>query len=137
MNRRLWLKSLPSLAAAACGPPWLSASGTLDVDSLARAPEEADLHSQMVWQRGALRWQHHRRSRDKPLGERVERDVEFGPEVLHDMRSISKTVIGLLVGQAVGRAELRTDQAVLDFFPELSARAAAGATASPWRTCST
>jgi CubicO group peptidase (beta-lactamase class C family) len=29
-------------------------------------------------------------------------------------------VIGLLVGQAVGRGELRTDEPVLDFFPELS-----------------
>jgi CubicO group peptidase (beta-lactamase class C family) len=120
MQRRRLLQTLPTLAAASLAMPWRAARAALDVDALQRAAQESDLHSLMVWQRGALVLQHHRRSRDRPIGDWFEREVDFGPDVLHDMRSISKSVIGLLVGQAVGRGELRTDQPVLDFFPELS-----------------
>lgn len=120
MKKRRLLQLLPGLAAASLALPGLTARAALDGDAIRRAADEADLHSLMVWQRGALLLQHHRRSRDRPLGDGFAREVDFGPDVLHDMRSISKSVIGLLVGQAVGRGELRTDEAVLDFFPELS-----------------
>ena len=36
------------------------------------------------------------------------------------MRSISKSVAALLVGQAVGRGEIDTAAPVLDFYPALS-----------------
>ena len=120
MHKRRLLQSLPALAAATLALPWLHAKAALDGDAIQRAADDADLHSLMVWQRGALLLQYHRRARDKPMGDWFERELEFGPDVLHDMRSISKSVIGLLVGQAVGRGEFRTDQPVLDFFPELA-----------------
>lgn len=108
------------MAAAALALRWPAAAAALDVDALRRAADDADLHSLMVWQRGALLLQYHRRSHDKPIGDFLPREVEFDAEQLHDMRSISKSVIGLLVGQAVGRGELRIDEPVLDFFPELA-----------------
>ena len=122
MHKRRLLQLLPGLAAAALGLGLgdRGAQAALDGDAIRRAADEADLHSLMVWQRGALLLQHHRRSRDRPIGDWFAREVDFGPDVLHDMRSVSKSVIGLLVGQAVGRGELRTDEPVLDFFPELS-----------------
>lgn len=122
MQRRQLLQGLPALAAASLGlgSGIRSAYAALDAGAIQRAAEEADLHSLMIWQRGALLLQHHRRSRDHPIGDWLTREVDFGPDVLHDMRSISKSVVGLLVGQAVGRGEFRIDTPVLDFFPELS-----------------
>ena len=117
MHRRRWMQAM---AAAALGLRWPGAAAALDSDALRRAADDADLHSLMVWQRGALQLQYHRRSRDKPIGDWFQREVDFDADQLHDMRSISKSVIGLLAGQAVGRGELRIDQPVLDFFPELS-----------------
>lgn len=121
MKRRQLLQILPGLAAASLGGfSGRNARAALDSDAIRRAADEADLHSLMVWQRGALLLQHHRRSSDRPIGDWFAREVDFGPDVLHDMRSISKSVVGLLVGQAVGRRELAVDQPVLDFFPELA-----------------
>ena len=120
MKKRRLLQILPGLAAATLGLPGRGARAALDSGAIQRAADEADLHSLMVWQRGALLLQHHRRSRDRPVGDWFTREVDFGPDVLHDMRSVSKSVIGLLVGQAVGRGEVRIDEPVLDFFPELS-----------------
>ena len=56
---------------------------------------------------------------DRPSGAWFSRRVEFGPHVLHDLRSISKSVVGLLVGivQAQGRLGELT-RPVFDFFPE-------------------
>ena len=120
MKKRRLLQILPGLAAATLGRPGRSVRAALDSGAIQRAADDADLHSLMVWQRGALLLQHHRRSRDRPIGDWLTREVDFGPDVLHDMRSISKSVIGLLVGQAVGRGEFSIDAPVLDFFPELS-----------------
>jgi CubicO group peptidase (beta-lactamase class C family) len=124
MQRRQLLQCLPGLPAGLLGLPGLShgssASAAWDGAAIQRAADELDLHSLMVWQRGTLVLQHHRRSRDRPIGDWFASEVSFGPDVLHDMRSISKSVIGLMVGQAVGRGEFQADQPVLDFFPELS-----------------
>lgn len=67
-----------------------------------------------------MRIEHYRRSKDKPIGDLFTREVDFGPDVLHDMRSISKSVIALLVGQAVGRGQIDIESPVLDHFPALA-----------------
>lgn len=121
-SRRQILRALPALAWA-CGPAaWLAlpARAALDVDSIERAAHEADLHSVLVWQSGQMVLERYRRSKDKPVGDLFERTVDFGPDVLHDLRSISKSVVALLVGQAVGRGEIHIDTPVLDFYPALA-----------------
>jgi CubicO group peptidase (beta-lactamase class C family) len=105
------------LLSAALSPRVLAA---LDEPAIERAAAAADLHSVLVWQSGRMLIEHYRRSRDKPVGDFFEREVTFGPDVLHDLRSISKSVVGLLVGQAVDRGEIDLATPVLDFYPELA-----------------
>lgn len=50
----------------------------------------------------------------RPIGE-----VTFGPETLHDLRSITKSIVSLLYGIALERGEVPTlDTPVLELFPE-------------------
>jgi CubicO group peptidase (beta-lactamase class C family) len=85
---------------------------------------EANLHSIIIERHGFLVAELYRTGRDKSVYSLFARRRAFGPEVLHDTRSVGKSVIGLLVGiaQAQGKiAALSTP--VLDFFPEYSAQA--------------
>jgi CubicO group peptidase (beta-lactamase class C family) len=58
-----------------------------------------NLHGVVVVRRGRLVFEHYGSGRDErwgaPLG-----DVTFGPETLHDLRSVTKSVVGLLYGIA-------------------------------------
>ncbi|GAB4534434.1 MAG: serine hydrolase domain-containing protein [Roseibium sp.] len=52
----------------------------------------------------------------RPLGE-----VVYDGETLHDLRSVSKSIVSLLYGIALGRGEVpRLDTPVMDLFPEYS-----------------
>jgi CubicO group peptidase (beta-lactamase class C family) len=96
------------------------AQAGLDLSAIERAAADADLHSVLVWQAGRILVEHYRRSKDKPVNDWFAREVTFGPDVMHDLRSISKSVVALLVGQAVGRGQIDTATRVLDFYPMLA-----------------
>lgn len=114
LRRRRLLGGLLACAAA----PWARAA--LDTPALEQAAAAIDLHSLLVWQRGEMLLEHYRTSRDRPVGNWFAREVAFGPDVLHDLRSISKSVVALLVGQAVGRGQIDIHTPVLEHFPELA-----------------
>ena len=51
---------------------------------------------------------------DRPLG-----NIEFTPDTLHDMRSVTKSIVGLLYGIALGNSHVPApDQPLLAQFPE-------------------
>ncbi|HYJ96609.1 MAG TPA: serine hydrolase [Burkholderiaceae bacterium] len=118
VDRRGALRALSALALSVGLPG--SVRAALDASAIEGAAAEADLHSVLVWQSGRMMLEHYRRSKDRPVGDRVAREVTFGPDVLHDLRSISKSVVGLLVGQAVARGEIDVAAPVLDFYPALA-----------------
>ena len=120
LRRRLALAALPAWWGLACSFGSSPARAAIDAQALEQAAASNDLHSLLVWQRGQMLLEHYRTSRDRPVGNWFAREVAFGPDVLHDLRSISKSVVALLVGQAVGRGQIDIDSPVLDHFPELA-----------------
>jgi len=82
-----------------------------------------NLHGVVVARQGRLVAEAYRRGPDHPQFTLFRRTVTFGPEVVHDTRSVGKTVIALLVGVAQAQGRLGSlDTPVLDFFPELAGR---------------
>jgi CubicO group peptidase (beta-lactamase class C family) len=77
-----------------------------------------NLHGVLVVRRGRLVFEQYWTDRDErwgaPLG-----DVMFGPETLHDLRSVSKSVVGLLYGIARAQGAVADLECpLLDMFPE-------------------
>ncbi|HVM97569.1 MAG TPA: serine hydrolase, partial [Candidatus Acidoferrales bacterium] len=81
--------------------------------------QAANIHSVIVERHGRLVAEIYRRGPDRSIWSLFTHDVEFGPKVQHDLRSISKSVVGLLFGvvNADGRiGELSTP--VLNLIPK-------------------
>lgn len=78
------------------------------------------LHALLVSQAGNLVFEYYGRGEDEswgwPLG-----TVVFAPDVLHDLRSVSKSVVGLVYGIALAAGKVPPPEAKLyDQFPEYS-----------------
>ena len=113
--------TLTALSALLLTGGWAGrAHAAIDASMIERAASDLDLHGVLVWQGGRTLFEHYRRAKDKPVGDWFSREVDFGRDVLHDLRSISKSVVALLVGQAVARGELDLAAPVLDFYPALA-----------------
>ena len=127
---------VPALAAgaqASCGVPaarddgWRVAtaeSAGLDGKMLCALTErfgsftQANVHGVLVARRGALIFEQYFTGEDQPWGG-PRGPVTFGPEHKHDLRSISKSVVSLLVGIAIDRKLIAgVDEPVFNFFPE-------------------
>jgi CubicO group peptidase (beta-lactamase class C family) len=79
---------------------------------------EADAHAVLVLRHGRLVYEKYFTGQDYRWGDPLG-TVTFDATTLHDLRSISKSVVSLLTGIAVGRGWITSiDQPVLDFFPE-------------------
>src|SRR5262249_7517747 len=82
------------------------------------ASKESNVHAVLVVRHGTLVFEHYFSGSDeawgRPLG-----NVAFGPDVRHDERSATKSIVALLLGIAIDRGLIKSiDEPVLSFFPE-------------------
>jgi CubicO group peptidase (beta-lactamase class C family) len=111
----------PTIALAESGlAPDLGAR----LDAAFAAGELDGLHAVVVARHGALAFERYYAGVDqawgRPLGQ-----VVFGPEVLHDLRSVTKSVVGLLYGIALHEGKAPAlDAPLIDQFPALGDLAA-------------
>ena len=110
------------------GDGWLAATADdyarIDRAALCRMADRlaasSEVHSVVVARSGRLAFERYFSGPDEVFSRRV-RDVIFDADTLHDMKSVSKSVVSLLVGIALEQGLIRSvDQPILDFFPELS-----------------
>jgi CubicO group peptidase (beta-lactamase class C family) len=126
---------LPAGTDQACGTPaalddgWaIASSESADLDSArlcgiaARLQAtNADVHSVVIVRHGKLVFEQYFPGYDAPWGQ-PEGQFNFDATTLHDMRSVSKSVVSLLVGIAIDRKLIASvDEPVVKFFPELTA----------------
>ena len=76
------------------------------------------LHALLVNQSGKLVFEHYGQGEDERLG-RPLGNIAFGPDVLHDLRSVSKSIVGLAYGIALAAGKVPPPEAKLyEQFPE-------------------
>jgi CubicO group peptidase (beta-lactamase class C family) len=81
---------------------------------------QANIHSVLVVRQGRLLFEHYRAGEDQCWGEPLG-NVAHGPDGKHDLRSVTKSVISLLLGIALDRKLIRDmDEAIIDCFPQYS-----------------
>jgi CubicO group peptidase (beta-lactamase class C family) len=79
-----------------------------------------NLHGVVVVRRGRLVFEQYFTGHDQRWGSPVG-DVTFGPDTLHDLRSITKSIVSLLYGIAQAQGTVGSvDRPVLDAFPEFA-----------------
>ncbi len=87
------------------------------LDAAVAAGKLEGLHAILVVRRGKLALERYYAGEDERWGDPLGR-VDFGPEVLHDLRSVSKSVVGLLYGIALGKGQVPAlDRPLVDHFP--------------------
>lgn len=80
---------------------------------------EANIHGVVVERRGRLVAELYRRGKDQSIWSLFARDVHFGPTILHDMRSVTESVVSLLIGVARQQGKIGSlATSVLSFYPQ-------------------
>jgi len=75
------------------------------------------VHAVLVARRGSLVYEQYLDGTDERWGAPLSR-VEHGPEMRHDLRSVTKSVVGLLIGIAIDRGLVAgVDAPVFSFLP--------------------
>ena len=108
--------SAPSAASAASGfAPDLDAR----FDTFRAAAPLHNLHSVLVVQDGNIAFERYFSGLDETRGQPTAGEVVFGPDVQHDLRSVTKSLVSLLYGIALADKRVPPpDQPLLAQFPE-------------------
>ena len=89
-----------------------------ELDSFIAQWPDANIHAVVVARNGKLVMERYFAGEDERWGDKLGR-VAYGPEVKHDLRSISKSVTSLLVGIALSEGKFPAlDSPMLDAFPD-------------------
>ena len=121
LNRRHLLTVLG--AGLTIAPPAFATSLSQDIaQRLAQAQQDNKvdgLHALLVSQGGKLIFEHYGQGDDEAEGRGELGTVVFGPDVPHDLRSVSKSVVGLAYGIALAANKVPPPEAKLyEQFPE-------------------
>ncbi|QIG51810.1 serine hydrolase [Nordella sp. HKS 07] len=126
---------LPSLVgvAASCGPApdassefrtasleeaGLDPTILCSLDERLNARPEANVHAVVVLWNGRLVFETYRKGDGWKWGTQL-REVSYSPSRIHDTRSVSKSVVSLLLGVALDRKLIAyVDEHVFTYFPE-------------------
>ncbi len=80
--------------------------------------KQSNVHAVLVVRHGKLVFEHYLAGSDEILGRAVG-ELAFGPQTLHDERSVTKSVVALVLGSAIDRGLIKSiDELVFSFFPE-------------------
>lgn len=83
-----------------------------------REEKYSNVHSVLIARRGTLVYEQYFSGEDEIWGD-SKGEVKFNGETLHDVRSISKSVVSACIGIAVDQGKIKeVKQNVFDFFPE-------------------
>jgi len=126
LNRRHLLAGLGASVILPRAMPALAASSDTAerLAALVQSGKAPGLHALLLSQRGKLVFEHYGQGPDERLGAPLG-DVVFGPDVLHDLRSVSKSVVGLAYGIALADGKVPPPEAKLYAqFPEYADLAA-------------
>jgi len=134
MHRRHLLISTLSVAGAMAGAvavaaePAAPCSGDAALCRLldAAGSDGSNTHAVLVQRGQTTLAEAYFTGRDRPGGAWLEREVRFSADDPHDLRSVSKSVTGLVAGILHGQGRLPLDMPVLGALPELAASAAPG-----------
>ncbi len=101
----------------------LDGSRLCGLDKLLEQWPQRNIHAVVVARRGKLVMERYFTGADERWGTQLG-DVKHAPDLKHDLRSISKSVVALLVGIALGEGKFPAlDSPVFDAFPEFAALA--------------
>ncbi len=80
--------------------------------------KQSNIHAVLVVRHGTLVFEHYFSGADEHWGRSVG-EVAFGPEIKHDERSVTKSIVALVLGIAIDRGLIKSlGEPVLSFFPD-------------------
>ncbi len=87
-------------------------------DDLAKSGKLSGVHGVVALRGGRIVFERYIDGNDMKWGQSLE-NVKFGPETLHDIRSVTKSIIGLLYGVALAKGRVPAlDKPIVAQFPE-------------------
>jgi len=116
MNRRAFVAT--ACAALALAPTAQADTIAHSFDDLQARGRLAGIHGVVALRGGQILFERYMTGQDEAWGRKLG-EVAFGPDTLHDLRSVTKSIVGLLYGIALDQGRVPApDQPLMAQFPE-------------------